>query len=320
MTGTWWRPAPRTRSGSRANSQLVDPDSGVIYVTTAIVPLDAPTKLVDVLATEAGAVGNLAIGDELNFANPLPNISSIAVVTVEVTAGLNAEETDAYRTRIIKRFQGPPQGGAYADYRIWGIEVLGIIDIFPYTSATTQSYQEQCDPPQFDPPRLPGRVDVFAEADTSGNDDGIPTVAQLEAVFDAIQLDVGGKASRRPATALVRVFAITRNPFTVEVVGLRFEPEDPDALTLLKPQIDAAVDEHLRSRSPFIVGLSILPRVDLVDVPAVSGVVSQVATAAGARFNLVRIFDVAAAPVDVQELGDGEKAKLLNAECDYVDS
>jgi uncharacterized phage protein gp47/JayE len=91
----------------------------------------------------------------LNAATVLNDSSAIA--------GADAETSNSYRARIVKRFQAKPQGGAYADYRVWVSDGARHRQHFPYTSTT------------------PGIVDVYVEATpaSSGNPDGIPMNSQL---------------------------------------------------------------------------------------------------------------------------------------------
>jgi len=285
-----------------AQTQLLRSNTGIVYLTKNIIALDAPTKPVDMVASSdqqggdgSGDIGNLVAGDVVTFANPQANVAREAVVTAEVITGSDAESTAAYRARIIKKFQARPQGGAYADYRVWGEEVAGIINIYPYTSDN------------------PGEVDVFAEADTAtGGPDGIPTGPQLTAVFDAIQLDVAGLATRRPVTAAVNVFAITRTGFEVTIAGLVVENE-----TQVKADIATAIDEHMRSREPFILGLSVFPRDDRITTAAIGGVVDAVVSAAGGTVTLVTLSQ-AGLPISAATLGNGEKAKLAAGQPIYI--
>lgn len=277
-----------------AGSQLLYAPSGVVYVTTAAVALNAATVTVTVRASSdqeggsgEGAIGNLQVGDIVSFANPLPNVATDAVVASVVTTGADAEDIEAYRARVLRRFQAKPQGGAYADYQIWGEDVAGIAHVYPYTGD-------------------PGEVDVYVEATeaSSGSEDGIPTGAQLTAVAEAIELDDAGLASNRPAGAAVNVYAITRRAFDVTVTGL----EAPD-VAAAEDSIEQAVDEYLRSREPYIVGLSTLPRVDRVTLAAVSGVVDDVVSAVGGAVADVDL-TASAVPIIAITLGAGEKAKL----------
>src|SRR5690606_22139525 len=204
----------------------------------------------------SGAIGNLEPGDVVQFANPLPNVARNATVVSVTTQGANAETEGAYRGRIIRRFQRRPQGGAYADYQAWGEEVPGILNVYPYTSAT------------------PGEVDVYVEAtvESSGDPDGIPTQPQLDAVAASIELDEGGVASRRPANAAVNVLPITRQSFDVVLGGLDASEVDGGEPAVLEA-IEEGVDDWLRGREPFLVGLTPLPRQDRITQGAIAGVV-----------------------------------------------
>ena len=213
-----------------------------------------------------------------------------AFVDSQVVTGANAEATEVYRQRILDRFQKRPQGGAYSDYEIWGEEVAGIINVYPYTSTN------------------PGQVDVYCEATvaSSGSADGIPTGAQLQAVLDSIFLDLTGLASRRPANALANTFAITRTGFTVEITGL--STVNPASV---QASITTGIEEYFLDREPFINGLSILPRRDRITESAIAGVVEDIVSAAGGVFTSLVVKE-GGAPFTLRTLGKGEKSKATS--------
>jgi len=130
------------QSGSLpSGTQLVNSNNGVTYLTLGVVVLDAPTVQANIVAAAdqaggggAGAIGNLDVAAIVSFANPLANVARDAVVASQTVTGANAESSEAYRQRIIDRFQNRPQGGALADYEQWSEEVAGIINAYPYTS------------------------------------------------------------------------------------------------------------------------------------------------------------------------------------------
>lgn len=277
-----------------SGTQLVSTDNGVTYITIGAVTLNAAVIQATVRAASdqaggggAGAIGNLDPGAIISFANPLANVARNATVVTQTVTGANAESTEAYRQRVIDRFQKRPQGGAYADYEIWGEEVAGIINVYPYTS--------DC----------PGQVDVYAEAtvESSGDPDGIPTAAQLQAVLDSIELDQSGIATRRPANALVNSFPITRTGFDVRVTGLTV-----DNLAQVQADITTGLEEYFLDRGPFIIGLSVPPRTDRITSSAVGGVVDDIVSAAGGIFGGV-VVTQGLITVDIYSLGIGEKAK-----------
>lgn len=285
----------QTQVGSLpSGSQLINVDTGVTYVTIGAVLLNAAVVQVTVRAVAdqqdgggAGVIGNMEVGQTLDFASPLANVARTVTVDSQVTTGANAESETAYRARVLGRFQRRPQGGAYSDYRVWGLGVAGIIGIYPYTGE-------------------PGVVDVYAEATvaSSGSPDGIPTGAQITAIGDAIEFDDAGLASRRPVGAFVSVQAITRTAFDVEVTGLSV----PDA-TAAESAITSALTDYFLDRAPFIAGLSVLPRRDRIAQSAVAGIVNSIVDAQGGSFNTVVVTE-SASPVINYNLGNGEKAKI----------
>jgi hypothetical protein len=271
----------------KAGAQLLFQDTGVIYTTVQEVALNASEVPVTVRAVTAGTIGDLPADSVLTFANPLANVGNARVVSVAV-AGADAETEQVYRARVIRRAKARPQGGAYADYREWAESVSGIVRAYPYTGTA------------------PGTVEIYCEATeaSSGSADGIPTVIQRGAVLDAINLNnVSGKARRRPANAAPIVLPISRTPFDMTVIGL--SPSTPD----LQEDINAAVDEYLRGREPYIVGVTSLPRADRITVGAVTAVAEEVASAAGAAFSSL-LLESTLGLGDSWTLDRGEKAKL----------
>jgi len=272
-----------------AFSFLLFPSTGVIYQTVAEVALNAPTVPVTIRATSdqsggdgSGAIGNLQPGDVVEFSSPLPNISGKATVLSQVVAGADAEKTDSYRARIAARRQSPPQGGAYADYQQWALDTPGIINVYPYTGN-------------------PGIVDVYCEADpiSSGSPDGIATSPQLAAVLDSINLNASGVATRRPANAAPNPLPITRTGFTVTITGFYL------LLPTTQASVQSGVDEYLRSREPFIAGLSALPSTNRITQTAVAGVIETIVEATGES-----VASVTMTPGPIYDLHNGEKAKL----------
>lgn len=276
-----------------SGSQLINSATGVTYITIGAVPLDAPTKSATIRAVAdqaggdgSGEQGNMDPGETLTFANPLANVNRTVTVTAQVVTGADAESTEAYRQRVLDRFQQRPQGGAYADYRQWATSVAGIANAYPYTSA------------------LPGQVDVYIESATEP--DGIPTPAQLTAVADAIELNDAGLASRRPANAFVNVLPIIRSEFDVVVQGLVVTDQ-----AAVEAQIEQAVEEYFLSREPFIDGLSVLPRKDRITRSGVGGVVDDIVNSAGGVFVDV-IVSKSSIAFDLYALNEGEKAKAAS--------
>ena len=282
-----------------AGTQLVGPSNGVTYLLLSSVALNAATVQGTIRASSdqtggggEGVIGNLQPGDTVSFANPLDNVSRTAVVDSQVVTGAEPEAVEAYRQRVIDRFQKRPQGGAYADYELWGEEAAGIINVYPYTGA-------------------PGEVDVYSEATvaSSGSPDGIPTTALLQAVLDLINFDQEGLASRRPANAFVNSLPITRTGFDVTVDGV----SGVDDLSDVQTSVAEAVGEYFRSAEPFIAGLSVPPRNDQITRTRLSAIVEDIVTAAGGTFTAAFFnLEGVAGTLSQYILGEGEKAKASN--------
>lgn len=234
-----------------------------------------------------GTLGNLQVGDTLEFAQPQTGASGTVTVLSTVVTAANQEDTEIYRRRVLTRFRARPQGGAYSDYRIWAEGVPGIVRAYPYTGD-------------------PGQVNVYTEATeaSSGSADGIPTLAQLQSVLDAINLDVAGLASRRPVNALPNALAITRTLFTVEVTGLTGVPDE----STTKGQVDAAIEQYMASAEPYVVGLDLPPRKDRITKSAITAAAEDVITAAGGTFTDT-ILRRSGTIVNTYDLSEGERAK-----------
>jgi uncharacterized phage protein gp47/JayE len=283
-----------------SGTQLIGTTNGVTYITVGAVLLNAPVVQVTIKAVQdeqqqggAGVIGNLDAGQVVSFANPIDNVLRDTTVDSQVVTAADQEGTEIYRQRILDRFQKRPQGGAPADYELWGEEAAGIVNVYVYKSGA-----------------CPGQVDLYSEATvaSSGSPDGIPTGAQLQAVLDSVNLDVSGRATRRQVSALAISLAITRAGFDVEVTGI----SGVDDLGTVQTGITEALTEFFLSREPFIPGLSVLPRRDRITSTSVAGVVEDIVNAAGGIFTKSELFLAGGTTPQTQSiLAEGEKAKVV---------
>ena len=91
-----------TQTGSLpGGSQLLFAATGVVYQTVAAVLLNAPTVTAVARATSdqrpgdgSGIIGNLELGQVLQFASPLPNVATNAPVSAVSVVGADAELED----------------------------------------------------------------------------------------------------------------------------------------------------------------------------------------------------------------------------------
>jgi uncharacterized phage protein gp47/JayE len=280
-----------------AGTQLLRASTGVLYITTAAVALDAPTVNPTIRAVSdpdgnlgVGEIGNLEADDVVSFLNPVPNVVRDATVVSTSVTGADAEDVEVYRGRIVAHVSNRPQGGAYTDYKLWGEEPDGILHVYPYTSAD------------------PGEMDIYVESATET--DGIPTQTQLDAVEASIIYDDGGLASRMPAgVELLNMYPITRTAFRVVVNGYDVS-DDLDAEC--RAAITDACTEYFLDREPWILGLSPLPKRDRVTPGEVEGLVLGVVAAHGGTATSAAVQPGGGGTPYASPyiLGDGEKTKL----------
>lgn len=267
----------------KANTAIVDHMTQLIYKTTTDTTLATNPTAVEVSAVDVGSAYNVTTSTALHFVSPLPNAQreiSVQSVTVQ---GADAEGEDSYRQRILDKRQAPAQGGAHTDYRDWAKEVPGIVNVYPYNVSG-------------------GKIRVYCESTATA--DGIPTPTQLSQVSAALNLTTAGIASRRPINHRTEVVAIIRKALNIEVQGLVVTDEGA-----VKPRLEAAVNEYIRSCEPYIVGLTLPPRRDVVRQADVAGAVGEIVRAAQGTFTNVRLLD-GTTPINLFSLGPGVRAKL----------
>lgn len=278
------------------NTQYISDENGVTYLTTADVAINASTISIHVKASSdpdknggRGTIGNLAnpVGSTLSLVTPVSNLETDATITAQTVTAADAEDWEVYRQRVIDRFRKQPQGGALLDHEAWGEEVEGIINVYPYTGD-------------------PGIVELYSEANTDTDPDGIPTSAQLIAVKESVELDDNGLASRRPIGSYIYSYAITRTPFDITVSGLDVATESEAEL---KAKIIESLTLYFLAKAPFIAGTTLGVRNDRISRSEVSGVVQDVCTAYSAIYDNLTVKENGGIDFSVYSLGKGEKAK-----------
>lgn len=266
-----------------AGTQLTNTNTGTVYTVSVGVNLSIGTVTFSLASTTGGSDGNLNAGDTLDFVKPIPGIESTVTIASSVTAGEDQEELETYRQRVLDAYQKKPQGGALADYEQWAEEAPNVINAYPYASDT------------------PGQVEVYIEVDDQT--DGIPTNDQLVAALDYIYYNpTTGLATRRPVTAEVFTYAITRPEFDFEVVSL--SPDTPET----REDIEDALEQLLLAKEPYIQGLAIT-RNDTISQAESTATVQVVASSASATISgvLVRL---SGGLIDLHVLEKGQKAKV----------
>jgi hypothetical protein len=282
-----------------AGTQFTNTTNGVIYITQQNYTLSANPTAVQVIATTAGTIGNLTPGtDILTAVNTLGIIENDATITTLDTTAVAAETETNYRRRIIERFQLQPQGGAYADYRIWASEVPGVLQTYIYAG----------DPPS--------NVLIYVAGVPASYVDRVADSALLLAVANAVEYDPDtGVADRRPIGAVIdpdgdgsysNIESITNVTFDIEITSLVVDDEVIDDV---KENIYNSLDDYMQDREPFIEGLSIPPKKGTVTQANVIGIVNDIVQAQSGTF-LTAIVSISSVISTNYSLQMGELAKL----------
>lgn len=208
---------------------------GYLFIIDNDYTLVSNYDTITVRALTAGKESELISSDGLNATQPIALVDSAAFVQTVVTAPLDAEGIEDYRTKILKSYLLEPQGGAAADYILWGLDAVGVKAIYPYIALA------------------PNEVDIYVEAEkaNSYDGDGTPTVTMLANVYAAIQQDpdtslTDYERGRRP----LGVFRTNVYPITPHSVNVTIAGSNLTAAT--KALITEAIQEFIDTVRPFI--------------------------------------------------------------------
>jgi uncharacterized phage protein gp47/JayE len=279
-----------------SGTQIVNPDTQMVYQTLGDVALDSDDVTVGIRATRVGIIGNVDNGASLSFMNAPDTVEKDVSVYSATQTGTDPETEDAYRERVMERFIAWPQGGAMADYKLWAEEVEGVRNAYPYSGWVDHGIEEFTS--------RAGQVFVYIES--SADPHGIPGDLLRDEVKDHIEHDDDGLSSRRNINADVYVLAITRRIFDVEITGLAA----PD-LSAVRSDIEEALSQYFLSLVPGGQAgyTTLLPRRDIVSVQGIGGIAQNVALSHGAAYTGITVREGFSA-VNVLYLQEGEKARL----------
>ena len=150
-----------------AGTVLTAATTGMDYETTAEITIGAVATEGEIRALDAGSGGNLTEGDALGSLVP----GVISITAINVTGGVDQENDDDLRARILQRIRNPAMGGAVADYVTWALAVPGV------TRAWAAAEQG------------PGTITVrFLMDELRALDDGWPQPTDVQTVHDYINL------------------------------------------------------------------------------------------------------------------------------------
>ena len=167
---------------------------GIIYTTNADTALTATTATALVTASVAGISGLRATGQTFTLQAPISGIYS-SVSAGAMTGGVDLENDDSLRARLLMRIKFPPQGGDKADYLTWAYAVPGVTRAWVYPLELGL-----------------GTVTVRFMMDNLYLN-GIPLSGDVSTVATAIN-------NARPVTAAVTVVAPVAVPLNFIITGL----------------------------------------------------------------------------------------------------
>lgn len=177
--------------------EVIQRADGVQYQSTTEAEVVNGAALVPVECLTPGADGNAAAGTTLTLVQPVEGFEfSGTVAECGITAGVNVEDVEDMRGRLITRWQEPPQGGAEPDYKAWALEVAGVTRAWP--KARWMGL---------------GTVGVLFTTDNAEN--LIPDATMVQRVQDYLDAP-----ERKPITADVYVVAPTAKPVDVVIQDL----------------------------------------------------------------------------------------------------
>lgn len=208
---------------------------GFLFILDTAYTLTGTSDAITLRALTAGRVSVLEVGDTLTSTAPIINVNSQVTVSSITSDPINAETTEEYRQKAIQAYQLTPQGGAPADYRLWGLDAAGTRQIYPYAASG-----------------LPNEINVFVEAlpDDSTDGHGTPTPTILTDVAAAIEADPDTGVGRRP----LGVFQVNTQAIVTKALDITID--SGGVITLAQQTlIDQALDEAVYSIRPFIAGI-----------------------------------------------------------------
>lgn len=235
-----------------------------------------------VTAEQQGVAGNLSIGDQVRIETGVAGVSRSGEVTVITNLGVEVEEEETYRDRVLFEIRTVGGGGNAADNKRWAEETSGVKRAYAYGGNPVSAGTS-----------VPPERTVYVEAEESQDVDGIPSVTLLADTRTSLTTDPVTGFSRQPlglTDATLFVEPITRRPFLVEIRGLVIDTSKEAAA---KAEISADLTTYFKSITPFVDGVDVeIERDDTITSLTISLRVQQIlasfgATATGIGFGIL---------------------------------
>lgn len=192
-------------------SQIAHAD-GTLYQVNQVGAVVGAGGSVDVTvaAISKGLATNKGVNEILTFVSPPAGIDAQATLVVALSGGLDLEDDDHYRVRLLAHIGDPPEGGAIHDYVEWAKSIDGV------SSAYVWAHR-----------RGAGTIDVAVLGSAGSGSARIPGSSVLTAVDDYIE-------SVRPGNVrdwlLLTTSTVSQNVvMTIDIDTARFKWDWDDA-------------------------------------------------------------------------------------------
>lgn len=268
----------------------------VSYIGTAIGTLD-----ITVISELTGGQSGVSVGSEMTLQTPIVGVSDSGTVSTVIHAGIDAEGTEEYRTKVLDRIRSQGGGSNSADYRDWAQEVAGVLRAYPYSAQFDENG---------DSIGGPSSRTVFVQATESIDPDGIAPQSLLDEVRQSIITDPSTLRNRIcmgvPNSTLF-VESVRRISFDVQVFGTdqTWPVEVIDAISY-------ELDRYFQTLIPSIEGLDpVAGRTNSVTEVSISNIINDVSlqygkNASSVSFSLTGV----GIPITRYQLPAGALAKL----------
>lgn len=283
-----------------AQTEFTSDSSGLRYKSQESATVAGGVADLLLRCVDPGTDGNLDNGEELSISSQIAGAETVATVTDTDTLGVDEESDADYRPRVLFAQRAVTGGGNATDHKIWAEAVTGVRRAFPYSGR-----------PADEGDSYPGDRTVYVECNTSIDADGIPPVALLDDVRDAINTDPDTGESRMLlglTDDTLFVEPIVRTSIFVEVRDLDVEVE---VEANCKSDISTALGLHLRSLVPYVDGVDVVTeRNDSITSLTISEIVQDVVRAYGGVCEGVGFGLVIGVFISLYTFDPGELVKL----------
>lgn len=255
-------------------------DNGVVYKSVSSVTPVNGSITVTLEAQTSGPDGNINPEQILHITNPLEGVPDTATVETVLVTGSSAEKIEAYRRRVLLKYQQKPQGGALPDFVSWALEVEGIVDALPYLFTT-------------------GVITLYLVGEGSGRsrtpsgnvvpnpfpewENGQMKPLAGSGLFLQVAQSINGTDAnlnkRRPVNTSVKLEAPIYEGYKVFITGL-----EPNTNAICK-EIKDAIIAHLDERRPHIPAINYTKQNATINANYINSLVQNVVNNYNGSFN-----------------------------------